>query len=254
MPITKNNRSSQSPISRAGDTKNSNVNRKFVIVFAAIIALGIPMFISYFLISSNDASPFNIVQRVHIVFKKDGKKYIFHDNAFFLENDLQNGNAPSNFGLNQNLLLLENEFYMDPLGIQGVAALLSDNYTIIPHEENNYDGYVILKDPRFFEFKTQSKAGDKIGNVNYFYDVILRKDNSSSDSLLISWQQTPVQKAIKNCEEKEIMLFHNPYQGKTVGNYTNSVVVNLKTISNFYQQSNIQLTFDETEQILYVIL
>lgn len=253
MAITKNEKSSHSPISRAGEKSKSKINLKVLIIFTSVLFLGIPFFISFFLFNT-DISSVDGLQKVHIILKKDNKQYVFHDNEFFLENDLENGSVPAHFGNNQNLLVVDNEFFMEPLGIQAIAAIVAENYKFIPHKESNYDGYVVIDNPQLFEMKAQSKAGDKIGDVDYFYNLILRKNNANSDSLVISWQQTPVLSAINNCEEKNTMFYTSPYQGKTVGSSRNIVVVNLNLLTQFYQNNSFKITYDKTEQILYLTL
>jgi len=143
------------------------------------------------------------------------------------------------------------DLFVEPRNFKNVLNLIANNYTLYNKNEGVYDGYVAFEDQDVFEYTVKNINTDRIGE-QLRKESILVKDMNSGKTLEIVWSNSPKTKAEKNCILKRLWVVEHPYPGKSVGDYQNSVVINLNDIVDFYDNGT-SLEYDENDEILYVI-
>ena len=184
---------------------------------------------------------------VYFVLEKDGKKYVYHETEFFLQNDLKRGDTPrlTPTGVYQ----IKGELYIQPDEVEAVAAIASGAYKFYEYEAPSHDGFVVSSEafPNYFNKSNKSQPTEEIGKSQLVYEInLIGKDQTQKR---ISWIRGEDKEALENCITEYVMVVYNPYPGKTVGNYEKAILVKINDIFDFYNNS-IKMNYDKDKGLL----
>ncbi|MBW8243945.1 hypothetical protein K1F50_14145 [Muricauda oceani] len=189
---------------------------------------------------------------VNLALKIDQKIYLvpFFANQSILENQLSEDVTPSVTSFVQ-IIEEDGTFFVEPRNFEKILNLIADNYVIYEKKEKTHDGYLAFGNNDIYNHSIQNVNTDKIGQqINQ--EVVRIFNNAQDRSLEIVWTRFPRPVAEKNCVVKNVWVVSSPYQGTTIGNYEETVLIDLNDIVDFFDNGT-RLTYNEREGILYVI-
>ncbi|MDC6384764.1 hypothetical protein D2V93_01545 [Flagellimonas taeanensis] len=189
---------------------------------------------------------------VGIALKKDHKVYLMPTIADkdVLEHQLSENMIPS---VSSFVQIVEDEgaLFVEPRDFERVLNLIANNYILYERKEKTHDGYVVFGDNQVYSYSINHANTDKIGK-QISLETIVIKNNTSHDLLEIVWTSFPKPRAEKNCTIKRIWVVTSPHPGTTIGNYEETVLINLNEIVDFYG-NGVRLEHNEKEGMLYIL-
>ena len=216
--------------------------KRIIVVFVFITLI-----LSLFALGCSDDRKF-----VNIALKTGQKVYLVPliADKDILEHQLSKDLIPS---ISKSVAIVEDDgnFFVEPRDFERVLNLIADNYIIYGKKEQTYDGYVAFGESEVYSYTINHVNTDKIGQQ--LSQQSIRITNGISDrSLEIIWVDFPKPRAIANCTVKKIWVVTSPYQGTTIGNYEDTIMINLGDIIEFYGNGT-RLEYVEDEEMLYVV-
>lgn len=212
-----------------------------------VVAVFITLILSLFALGCSDDRKF-----VNIALKTGQKVYLLPSIAdkVVLEHQLSKDLTPS---ISKSVAIVEDDgdFFVEPRDFERILNLIADNYIIYGEKEQTHDGYVAFGESEVYSYAINPVNTDKIGQQ--LNQGSIRITNGTSDkSLEIVWVDFPEPRAVANCTVKKIWVVTSPYQGTTIGNYEDTVMINLGDIIEFYDNGT-RLEYVEDEEMLYVV-
>ncbi len=189
---------------------------------------------------------------VGIALKKDQKVYLMPTIADkdVLEHQLSEDMIP---GVSNFVQIVEDggDLFVGPRDFERILNLIAKNYIVYERKEKTHDGYVAFGEDHVYNYSIKHENTDKIGQ-QISLETIMIKNNASDDLLEIVWTNFPQPQAKKNCTVKKIWVVTSPYEGKTIGNYEETVLINLNEIVDFYG-NGVRLEHNKKQGMLYVL-
>ena len=199
---------------------------------------------------------------VTLALTKDGKTYLFNQtgsltdklNNIELPEDFDKNTIPTVPAITEKIRIVEkgDELFIEPSQLENIINLISGNYVILEQVEKSFDGYVSEDEYDIFEKKYGTASTEKIGQMLSTSDIYL-SDTAQTKKFHISWERSPNQKPIKNCEEMRIWVDKSYKPGTTTVAKETFIMINLSKIVEFYD-SNITINYDKKDEVLYIIV
>lgn len=189
---------------------------------------------------------------VNVALKKEGKVYMlpFIAEPQTLEFQLSNNETPT---LIKDVDIVKDKdiLYVTPEDFLRILNLIADNYILYDKQEGAFDGYVGFGRKEVIKFGTKQVNTDKIGK-QIRKQIIVLENPKSKKQMEIIWSDDPKPLAYANCVVKSLWTLESPYPGRTIGNYKDTVLINLNQIVDFYN-NGMRLEYNEKEEMLYLI-
>ena len=119
-------------------------------------------------------------------------------------------------------------------------------------KKKSYQGYVTSGTNEVYGMTTSYESTENIGEQLTVFNVRLGQVEKRAE-LIVRWNYNPKTgeyKALENCEVRSFWIQTNPSPGETVISSEDFLVVDLKTLQEFYGNA---FEYDAEGKVLYVI-
>lgn len=222
---------------------SAKINRSIgLVVSMFVLAVGVSLFLLIPGCSSTEQKPI-------VVLLKDNKKYVYHAFPSLLLSAIENQEVvETGFYSSISVYPLNNDLYIAPSDLLPFAMLIAQHYEIVHYDQRSHQGFFMENDAFKLKKSTERIATDKIGQTEQLHRIQL-SNSREEKSVEISWSEGSTLTPLSNCEIKSVWVVSNPYPGKTVGNYSDRLLVNITNLID-YLKPTATITLDEEHNLL----
>ena len=185
----------------------------------------------------------------HIVIQENGNKYLFsHMTAKVVSTSIEKGEAPVVIKA-ARVIPDGSDIFITMGELYKIANLIGGNYKTFDKKEKSYEGYVAVGNTPIVKAKTQTQAGEKIGDTESIVHYTIT-DPKSQKQLHIKYATSPKIRAIENCEKKSLTVPVN--NSKNEFTSQKQIVIRLNTLTDFFARQ-CKTRYDKREGVLYLV-